>query len=345
MTSAQLRDQLASFRNQHQELVLERERSLSKRENARRRLTLVAVAITDPLSAQAGSPPAANTSASRQSLGAHFWRWILPAPQKNSDVSSPARSSAKVKSKVGSAAKVAFKAGSSVTTSSKQVPVAVVPPKAGSKTGSATRYSSTMVPLTESAAVPSSKSGFGSKTEFATKSSSKPVPLTGSAAVASSKSESASKTGPATKPLSKTAGHFLFSSDDDDDGDGDPEDSEEARVADDTLEENMRRDLSQSRSEARRRSHSTLTKQVAGALGSGDGTAGSAIQIGSDDGLGIDDEDKSPHCGGSTGSALVAAPSNLVLPGMLSVSSFGPDATFIPGRLAPETFTADTIEP
>ncbi|KAI9981142.1 hypothetical protein PInf_010567 [Phytophthora infestans] len=86
-------------------------------------------------------------------------------------------------------------------------------------------------------------------------------------------------------------------------------------------------------------------QQVAGALGSGDEAAGSTIQIGSDDALGSDDGDGSHHGGGYTGYALVAAPANSSLPGMLPVAPFGLDATFIPGRLTPETFTADTIEP
>ncbi|KAF4132195.1 hypothetical protein GN958_ATG18597 [Phytophthora infestans] len=67
-----------------------------------------------------------------------------------------------------------------------------------------------------------------------------------------------------------------------------PEDSEEARTAEEALEEDTRRALSQSRSEARRRSLSTPPPQVAGTAGSGGDTAGSAIHVDSDGGSGSD---------------------------------------------------------
>ncbi|KAI9993987.1 hypothetical protein PInf_016517 [Phytophthora infestans] len=414
-TSDQLRDQVATVRNQHQQLVLERDRSLSERDMARRRLTLVAVATTDPLPAQTGSHPAANASASQQSLGgvdpsaAKRPRSASPAsgvgpsrPHKRTRTSSPASSSTKAKAQVGSVAESDF-----------QVSVAVVPTKSGSETGSATKSSSKTVPLTGSAAVVTSKSGSGSNTGPATKTSSKAVSSTGSTETASSTTGLVASTAVSVSALSGStagssvavstvsrpastgsqlvgsgsgkakakrpipigcglssteddeddgsdwpdgsgppirsswkrtlsAGHASFSYDDGNDDDEDPEDSEEAQVADDALKEDMRRALSQSRSEARRRSHSTPTKQVAGAFGSGDGTSGSVIRIGSDDGLGSDDGDGSPYGGGSTGSASVAASPNSSLTGMLPVAPIGPDTTFIS---APETFTADTIEP
>ncbi|KAG2768886.1 hypothetical protein Pcac1_g19802 [Phytophthora cactorum] len=60
---------------------------------------------------------------------------------------------------------------------------------------------------------------------------------------------------------------FDFSSsdkdDEDDEGDDDLEDSEEAQIADDLLEEDTRRALSLSRSEARRRSHATPSRHYA----------------------------------------------------------------------------------
>ncbi|KAI9994048.1 hypothetical protein PInf_016611 [Phytophthora infestans] len=69
-TSTQLRDRLATARTQYQQLVLESDRSLSERDLARRRLTLVTAAISDrlspptgssdPLSPLAGSPPTAS---------------------------------------------------------------------------------------------------------------------------------------------------------------------------------------------------------------------------------------------------------------------------------------------
>ncbi|KAI9989130.1 hypothetical protein PInf_022878 [Phytophthora infestans] len=146
-----------------------------------------------------------------------------------------------------------------------------------------------------------------------------------------------------------SSGPYSFTPDDDDDDDDDddesPEDSEEARVADDALEEDTRRALSQSRSEARRRSLSTPPPQVADTAGSGDGTAGSAIQVDSDGGSGSDGGGGSPHGGGSPGSALIPAPPSSSLPGMLPVARFGPDAAFILGRRAPVAFATRAIEP
>ncbi|KAG2852287.1 hypothetical protein PC113_g15154 [Phytophthora cactorum] len=64
---------------------------------------------------------------------------------------------------------------------------------------------------------------------------------------------------------------FDFSSsdkdDEDDEGDDDLEDSEEAQIADDLLEEDTRRALSLSRSEARRRSHATPSRHYVGGSG------------------------------------------------------------------------------
>ncbi|KAI9980274.1 hypothetical protein PInf_026511 [Phytophthora infestans] len=117
-----------------------------------------------------------------------------------------------------------------------------------------------------------------------------------------------------------STGPYSFTPDDDDDDDDDedesPEDSEEARVADDALEEGTR-----------------------------PGTAGSAIQIDSDGGSDSDGGGGSPHGGGSPGSVLMPAPPNSSLPGMLPVAPFGPDAAFIPGRRAPVAFATRDIEP
>ncbi|KAG4041514.1 hypothetical protein PC123_g22975 [Phytophthora cactorum] len=75
---------------------------------------------------------------------------------------------------------------------------------------------------------------------------------------------------------------FDFSSsdkdDEDDEGDDDLEDSEEAQIADDLLEEDTRRALSLSRSEARRRSHATPSRHYVGGSG-GARPAGRAIQL------------------------------------------------------------------
>ncbi|KAF4149084.1 hypothetical protein GN958_ATG01725, partial [Phytophthora infestans] len=197
--------------------------------------------------------------------------------------------------------------------------------------------------------------------------------------------------GPPNRSSSKrtpSAGPYPFTlsdedADDDDDDDESPEDSEEARTAEEALEEDTRRALSQSRSEARRRSLSTPPPQVAGTAGSGGATAGSAIHVDSDGGSGsdggrgsprgggllgsggggwwrlVDDlpdlveggsphgggSPGSPHGGGSPGSVLIPAPPNSSLPGMLPVAPFGPDAAFIPGRRAPVAFAARDIEP
>ncbi|KAI9998244.1 hypothetical protein PInf_002604 [Phytophthora infestans] len=160
--------------------------------------------------------------------------------------------------------------------------------------------------------------------------------------------------GPPIRSSSKrtlSTGHYCFTPDDDDDDNDDddddesPEDSEEARVADDTLKEDTRRALSQSRSEARRRSRSTPPQQVADTAGSGAGTPESAIQVDSDSGSGSHSGGGSHHGGGSPGSILIPAPPNSSLPGMLPVAPFGPDAVFIPGRRAPVAFATRDIEP
>ncbi|KAG3248173.1 hypothetical protein PI124_g7161 [Phytophthora idaei] len=71
---------------------------------------------------------------------------------------------------------------------------------------------------------------------------------------------------------------FGFSSSDedneDDEGDDDHEDSEEAEIADELLEEDTRRAPSQSRSEARRRSHATPSRHPIGGSGGPPGGSG-----------------------------------------------------------------------
>ncbi|KAF4133111.1 hypothetical protein GN958_ATG17698, partial [Phytophthora infestans] len=161
--------------------------------------------------------------------------------------------------------------------------------------------------------------------------------------------------GPPNRSSSKrtpSAGPYPFTlsdedDDDDDDDDESPEDSEEAQAAEDALEEDTRRALSQSRSEARRRSLSTPPPQgvrlvadlpdlVEGGSPHGGGSPGSPRGGGSPG---------SPHGGGSPGSVLIPAPPNSSLPGMLPAAPFGPDAAFIPGRRAPVAFAARDIEP
>ncbi|KAF4135856.1 hypothetical protein GN958_ATG14953 [Phytophthora infestans] len=122
--------------------------------------------------------------------------------------------------------------------------------------------------------------------------------------------------GPPNRSSSKrtpSAGPYPFTlsdedDDDDDDDDESPEDSEEAQAAEDALEEDTRRALSQSRSEARRRSLSTPPPQVAGTAGSGGATAGSAIHVDSDGGSGSDGGGGSPRGGGLLGSGGGGAP-------------------------------------
>ncbi|KAF4147830.1 hypothetical protein GN958_ATG02979, partial [Phytophthora infestans] len=137
--------------------------------------------------------------------------------------------------------------------------------------------------------------------------------------------------GPPNRSSSKrtpSAGPYLFTlsdedADDDDDDDESLEELEEARTAEEALEEDTRRALSQSRSEARRRSLSTPPPQVAGTAGSGGATAGPAIRVDSDGGSGSDGGRGSPRGGGLLGSGgggrLVADLPDLVEGGRLMV--------------------------
>ncbi|KAF4139834.1 hypothetical protein GN958_ATG10979 [Phytophthora infestans] len=486
-TAAKLRDQLAAAQTQQQQLVLERDRGLSERDLARRRLALVTAAVSDPLPPLSGPSQAASVSASlptvsgADSSAAKRPRSASPAPSTGSSrPHKQTRASPKTKPKTtpvsksapqaGSTSKSAPQAGSTSVSKAGSTPASKTsasPSKlgAGSKSGSTARSKSTSASKTGSAAT--SKAGVGSKAgSTAATSKSGSGPKTGSTAsktgsVASSKtgsavskSRSTAKTGSTSKtgstagpsvttpavPRPASIGHpparagpgkgkakrvippgcglgsseddedeeadwsdgsgppnrssskhtsssgpypFTLSDecdDDDDDDDGSPEDSEEAQAAEDALEEDTRRALSQSRSEARRRSLSTPPPQVAGTAGSGGDTAGSAIQVDSDGGSGSDGGRGSPrgggllgsggggspgsphgggspgsphgggspgssHGGGSPGSVLIPAPPNSSLPGMLPVAPFGPDAAFIPGRRAPVAFATRDIEP
>ncbi|KAF4138245.1 hypothetical protein GN958_ATG12564 [Phytophthora infestans] len=396
-TTAKLQDQLSAAQTQQQQLILERDRGLSERDLARRRLALVTAAVSDPL------PPLSGLLA----FLLLFRRTGSSRPHKQ------VRASPKAKPKTTPVSKSAPQAGSTSLSKAGSTPApktSVSPSKsgAGSKSGSTARSKSTSASKTGPVATSktgstvskpgstsktgstaaASKSGSGPKTgSTASKAGSVAPSKTGSAvsksgstaktgSTAVSKSGSASKTGstagpsvttpivsqsastnpppartgpgkgkakrvippgcglgsseddedeepdwsdgsgPSNRSSSKrtpSAGPYPFtlSDEDADDGDDDdesPEDSEEARTAEEALEEDTRRALSQSRSEARRRSLSTPPPQVAGTAGSGGATAGSAIHVDSDGGLGSDGGRGSPRGGGLLGSGGGGAP-------------------------------------
>ncbi|KAF4136700.1 hypothetical protein GN958_ATG14126 [Phytophthora infestans] len=62
-TTAKLQDQLSAAQTQQQQLILERDRGLSERNLARRRLALVTAAVSDPLPPLSGPSQAASVSA------------------------------------------------------------------------------------------------------------------------------------------------------------------------------------------------------------------------------------------------------------------------------------------
>ncbi|KAF4131714.1 hypothetical protein GN958_ATG19095, partial [Phytophthora infestans] len=438
-TTAKLQDQLSAAQAQQQQLILERDRGLSERDLARRRLALVTAAVSDPLPPLSGPSQAASVSAPLPTAGSTSVSKAGSTPAPKTSVSP---------SKSGAGSKSGFTARSKSTSASKTGPVATsktgstvskpgstvskpgstsktgstaAASKSGSgpKTGSTASKAGSVAPSKTGSAV--SKSGSTAKTGSTAVSKSGSAPKTGSTAGPSvttpivpqsastnpppartgpgkgkakrvlppgcglgsseddedEESDWSDGSGPPNRSSSKrtpSAGPYTFTlsdedADDDDDDDESPEDSEEARAAEDALEKDTRRALSQSRSEARRRSLSTPPPQVAGTAGSGGDSAGSAIQVDSDGGSGSDGgrgsprlvagppdlvgggsphgggSPGSPHGGGSPGSVLIPAPPNSSLPGMLPVAPFGPDAAFISGRRAPVAFAARDIEP
>ncbi|KAF4131794.1 hypothetical protein GN958_ATG19015 [Phytophthora infestans] len=397
-TAAKLQDQLSAAQTQQQQLILERDRGLSERDLARRRLALVTAAVSDPLPPLSGPSQAASVSAPLPSVSgadsstAKRPRSTSPAPSTGSSrPHKQARASPKAKPKTNPVSKSAPQAGSTSVSKAGSTPApktSVSPSKsgAGSKSGSTARSKSTSASKTGSTTT--SKSGSGPQTgstasktgPVATSKTGSTVSKSGSTAktgsTAVSKSGSASKTGSTAGPSVTTpivpqsastnpppartgpgkgkakrvippgcglgsseddedeesdwsdgsgppnrssskrtpsAGPYPFTlsdedADDDDDDDESPEDSEEARTAEEALEEDTRRALSQSRSEARRRSLSTPPPQVAGTAGSGGATAGSAIRVDSDGGSGSDGGRGSPRGGGLLGSGGGGAP-------------------------------------
>ncbi|KAF4142457.1 hypothetical protein GN958_ATG08352, partial [Phytophthora infestans] len=398
-TTAKLQDQLSASQTQQQQLILERDRGLSERNLARRRLALVTAAVSDPLPPLSGPSQAASVSAplptvsGADSSTAKRPRSTSPAPSTGSSCPhKQARASPKAKPKTTPVSKSAPQAGSTSMSKAGSTPApktSVSPSKsgAGSKSGSTARSKSTSASKT--GPVATSKNGIDgvqigidvqdgihrccvkiwiltqdwvygvqgwircpiqnrisgvqvridAKTGSTAVSKSGSAPKTGSTAGPSVTTpivpQSASTNPPPARPPNRSsskrtpsAGPYPFTlsdedADDDDDDDESPEDSEEARTAEEALEEDTRRALSQSRSEARRRSLSTPPPQVAGTAGSGGATAGSAIHVDSDSGSGSDGGRGSPRGGGLLGSGgggrLVADLPDLVEGGRLMV--------------------------
>ncbi|KAF4145270.1 hypothetical protein GN958_ATG05539 [Phytophthora infestans] len=353
-TTAKLQDQLSAAQTQQQQLILERDRGLSERDLARRRLALVTAAVSDPLPPLSGPSQAASVSAPlptdlhprprlpflprsqvpdpsldppldpslprRPRLDLPLRPSLAPDPRlglrrpKTGPVATSKTGS--TVSKSGSTAKTGSTAVSKPGSTSKTGSTAVSKPGSTSKTGSTAGPSVTTpaVPQSASTNPPPARTGPG-------KGKAKRVIPPGCGLGSSEDDEdedsdwsdgsrppdrSSSKRTPSSGPYPFT----LSDEDDDDDDDDDesPEDSEEARTAEEALEEDTRRALSQSRSEARRRSLSTPPPQVAGTAGSGGDTAGSAIHVDSDGGSGSDGGRGSPRGGGLLGSGGGGAP-------------------------------------
>ncbi|KAF4144712.1 hypothetical protein GN958_ATG06098 [Phytophthora infestans] len=321
-TTAKLQDQLSAAQTQQQQLILERDRGLSERDLARRRLALVTAAVSDPLPPLSGPSQAASVSAplptvseadSSKSTSASKTGPVATS-KTGSTVSKPGSTS-----KTGSTA-AASKSGSGPKTGSTASKAgSVAPSKTGSavsKSGSTAKTGSTAVSKSGSASKTGSTAGPSVTTSIVPQSAStNPPPVRTGPGKGKAKrvippgcglgsseddedeeSDWSDGSGPSNRSSSKrtpSAGPYPFTlsdedADDDDDDDESPEDSEEARTAEEALKEDTRRALSQSRSEARRRSLSTPPPQVAGTAGSGGATAGSAIHVDSDGGSGSD---------------------------------------------------------
>ncbi|KAF4140283.1 hypothetical protein GN958_ATG10526, partial [Phytophthora infestans] len=239
-----------------------------------------------------GSTAAASKSGSGPKTGPTASKAGSVAPSKTGSAVSKSGSTAKTGStavsKSGSASKTGSTAGPSVTTPIVPQSASTNPPPA--RTGPGKGKAKRVIPP---------GCGLGSSEDDEDE-----------------ESDWSDGSGPPNRSSSKrtpSAGPYPFTlsdedADDDDDDDESPEDSEEARTAEEALEEDTRRALSQSRSEARRRSLSTPPPQVAGTAGSGGATAGSAIHVDSDGGSGSDGGRGSPRGGGLLGSGGGGAP-------------------------------------
>ncbi|KAF4145896.1 hypothetical protein GN958_ATG04912 [Phytophthora infestans] len=221
-TTAKLQDQLSAAQTQQQQLILERDRGLSVRDLARRRLALVTAAVSDPLPPSSGPSQAASVSAplptvsGADSSTAKRPRSTSPAPSTGSSrPHKQARASPKAKPKTAPVSKSAPQAGSTSLSKAGSTPApktSVSPSKsgAGSKSGSTARSKSTSASKTGHVATSKtgstvSKPGSTSKTgSTAAASKSGPGPKTGSTA-SKAGSVAPSKTGSAVSKSGSTA--------------------------------------------------------------------------------------------------------------------------------------------
>ncbi|KAF4130321.1 hypothetical protein GN958_ATG20487, partial [Phytophthora infestans] len=221
-TTAKLQDQLSAAQTQQQQLILERDRGLSERDLARRRLALVTAAVSDPLPPLSGPSQAASVSAplptvsGADSSTAKRPRSTSPAPSTGSSrPHKQARASPKAKPKTNPVSKSAPQAGSTSVSKAGSTPApktSVSPSKsgAGSKSGSTARSKSTSASKTGPVATSKtgstvSKPGSTSKTgSTAAASKSGSGPKTGSTA-SKAGSVAPSKTGSAVSKSGSTA--------------------------------------------------------------------------------------------------------------------------------------------
>ncbi|KAF4136078.1 hypothetical protein GN958_ATG14731 [Phytophthora infestans] len=221
-TTAKLQDQLSAAQTQQQQLILERDRGLSERDLARRRLALVTAAVSDPLPPLSGPSQAASVSAplptvsGADSSTAKRPRSTSPAPSTGSSrPHKQARASPKAKPKTTPVSKSAPQAGSTSLSKAGSTPApktSVSPSKsgAGSKSGSTARSKSTSASKTGPVATSKtgstvSKPGSTSKTgSTAAASKSGSGPKTGSTA-SKAGSVAPSKTGSAVSKSGSTA--------------------------------------------------------------------------------------------------------------------------------------------
>ncbi|KAF4149085.1 hypothetical protein GN958_ATG01713, partial [Phytophthora infestans] len=205
-----------------QQLILERDRGLSERDLARRRLALVTAAVSDPLPPLSGPSQAASVSAPLPSVSgadsstAKRPRSTSPAPSTGSSrPHKQARASPKAKPKTNPVSKSAPQAGSTSVSKAGSTPApktSASPSKsgAGSKSGYTARSKSTSASKTGPVATSKtgstvSKSGSTSKTgSTAAASKSGSGPKTGSTA-SKAGSVAPSKTGSAVSKSGSTA--------------------------------------------------------------------------------------------------------------------------------------------
>ncbi|KAF4131986.1 hypothetical protein GN958_ATG18822, partial [Phytophthora infestans] len=211
-TTAKLQDQLSAAQTQQQQLILERDRGLSERDLARRRLALVTAAVSDPLPPLSGPSQAASVSAplptvrGADSSTAKRPRSASPAPSTGSSrPHKQARASPKAKPKTTPVSKSAPQAGSTSKSAPQAGSTSKSAPQAGSTSKSAPQAGSTSVPKAGSTPAPKtsaspSKSGAGSKSGSTARSKSTSASKTGSTTTSKagstvSKSGSTAKTG------------------------------------------------------------------------------------------------------------------------------------------------------